>query len=59
MGNVKSSACMPICGEREETGTNQRKHGKFKKVSSEVISKGHKAKDNLKEILEEEAYERF
>jgi hypothetical protein len=52
MGNSKSSACMPICGADKEGDVIQAKrHSKFKKKPID-------AKKNLKQMLEEESYER-
>ena len=67
MGNVKSTSTscgMPMCGEKEDgqLATQHKKHGKFKKTIAKNDKKKNpkftEAKANLKQILEEEAYER-
>lgn len=52
MGNSKSTACMPMCGDKDtEAVVHTKRYSKFKKPLH--------AKKGLKNILEEEAYERF
>ncbi len=59
MGNTKTSHCMPMCGEKDEQ-TSQRNNRKYAKGNKKDDSRKFKAaKNNLKQILEEEAHQRY